>query len=170
MKRLAALAFAILLLIALSGCENATPVLAGTPTPVATPTPLPDAISAEITAEPLPTDLLGHEIQTADHYWQYLSFGELRIYEYDDGTFLDGLCINAYPEPLEGMIQIAYYTAEGKICGIGVIHNALGTSRFETGTNAIYAEINTDIDVTGMDFVLEIQTQFAPVPAETIAP
>lgn len=170
MKRLAALILALLLLPALFACEDATPVLAGTPTPAATPTPLPDAFSAEITAEPLPTDLLGHEVQAADHYWQYLSFGELRVYEYDDGTFLDGLCVNAYPEPLDGLVRIVYYTAEGKVCGYGSIHNAAGTSRLETGANAIYAEINTDIDVTAMDFVLEVQTPFAPVSPETPAP
>lgn len=162
--------FALLIVFALSACENASPVLAGTPTPAATPTPLPDAFSAEITAVPLPTDLLGSEIQADDHYWQYISFGELRVYEYSDGTFLDGRCVNAYPKPLIGAVNIVYYTADGKVCGIGSMHNAAGTMLLETGTNAIYAEINTDIDVTSMDFVLEIETQFMPLPQETPAP
>lgn len=148
---------------ALSGCENAEPVLAGTPTPAATATPLPDPFTAEITAEPVPTDLLGNEILSDDHYWQYLSFGEIRIYEYGDGTFLDGLCVNAFPEPLDGRVDIVYYTDEGKVCGIGTIHNAEGGTLLETGTNAIYAEISTDIDVTMMDFTLVVQTVFQPV-------
>jgi hypothetical protein len=145
------------------GCEDVEPVLAGTPTPAATPTPLPDPFSAEITAEPLPTDLLGNEMISDDHYWQYLSFGEIRVYEYDDGTFLDGLCVNAFPLPLDGRLDIVYYTDEGKICGIGTIHNAEGGTLLETGTNAIYAEISTDIDVTMMDFQLEVKTTFLPV-------
>lgn len=169
MKRLAALLLALALSLSFAACDNATPVLAGTPTPAATPTPLPDAFSAEITAQPLPTDLLGNEIEAGDHYGQYLSFGELRVYEYGDGTFLDGLCVNAYPEPLDGTIRIVYYTAEEKVCGVGILHNALGTTRLETGTNAIYAEISTDIDVTQMDFVLEVVAPYAPVPAETPA-
>ena len=170
MKRLSALLLLLMLLFALSACDDATPVLAGTPTPAATPTPLPDAFTAEITAKPLPTDLLGNEIQQGDHYGQYLSFGELRVYEYDDGTFLDGICVNAYPEPLDGEIRIVYYTSDEKVCGVGVLHNASNTTRLETGTNAVYAEINTDIDVTQMDFVLEVVTPYAPAPAESPAP
>ena len=154
-----------LLLFALVGCEDATPVLAGTPTPAATPTPLPDPFSAEITAEPVPTDALGNVIDGDDHYWQYLSFGALRVYEYDDGTFLDGICVNAYPLPLDGEVSIVYTTSDGKVCGIGKIHNTIGTTVLETGSNAIYAEINTDIDVTAMDFTLVVKTPFAPVTA-----
>lgn len=161
----------MLLAFALTGCEDATPVLTGTPTPAATATPLPDPFSAEITAVPEPTDALGSTIDGEDHYWQYLSLGELRVYEYEDGTFLDGICVNAYPLPLNGKVNIVYRTDTGKICGIGTIHNALGTTQFETGTNAIYAEINTDIDVTQMDFQLEIETQYQPVvPEATPAP
>ncbi len=161
--RLAVLLLCVLLLFTLGACEDATPVLAGTPTPPATPTPLPDPFSAEITAAPAATDALGNAIGGDSHYWQYLSFGELRVYEYDDGTFLDGICVNAYPLPLDGTVNIVYTTSEGKICGIGRIHNALGTTLLETGTNAIYAEINTDIDVTGMDFALVVEAPFAPV-------
>ena len=161
------LALATVLLLGLVGCEDATPVLSGTPTPAATATPLPDPFSAEITAAPEATDALGSMIDGEDHYWQYISFGELRVYEYEDGTFLDGICVNAYPMPLDGKVNIVYRTESGKICGTGTIHNALGTTQLETGTNAIYAEINTDIDVTQMDFQLEIETQYQPVAPET---
>ena len=37
----------------------------------------------------------------------------------------------------------------------------------QTGSNAVYAEISTDISVLDMDFVLEIATPFAPVEAAT---
>ena len=168
MKRFLACALLLVLMItSLAGCENATPALAGTPTPAATPTPLPDPLTAEITAAPLATDALGSVIEGVDHYWQYLSFGALRVYEYGDGTFLDGICVNAYPLPLDGEVNIVYTTSDGKICGIGKIHNVLGTTLLETGSNAIYAEINTDIDVTSMEFSLVIKTAFAPV--ETIS-
>ena len=155
MKRLPLLLILIaLLLLSFAGCEDATPVLAGTPTPLATPTPLPDPFSAEITAAPLATDALGNVIEENDHYWQYLSFGALRVYEYADGTFLDGICVNAYPLPLDGEVDIVYTTSDGKICGIGKIHNALGTTVLETGTNSIYAEIYTDISVVSMESIL----------------
>ncbi len=162
---IALLAFLTLLAV-LSGCDNVKPTLAATPTPTASPTPLPDALTFSVTAAPLPTDALGAEIWGGDHYRQYLSFGEIRVYEYDNGTFLDGLCVNAYPLPLDGRINVVYYTAEGKVCGVGTLHNALGTTVLDTGTNAIYAEISTDIDVTMLDFVLEYQTEFAPAEGE----
>ncbi len=166
-----ALGSVLLFALALTGCEDATPVLAGTPTPAATSTPLPSPFTAEITAAPLITDALGNEITQGDHYWQYLSFGELRVYEYGDGTFLDGICVNAYPMPLDGEVDIVYRAETGKVCGIGKIHNALGTTLLTTGTNAVYAEINTDIDVTGMDFTLEVKTPYTPVAAaETPTP
>ena len=38
-----ALLLVVLMLFALAGCDDASPVLAGTPTPAATPTPLPRA-------------------------------------------------------------------------------------------------------------------------------
>jgi len=164
-RKLPIFLLAALMLFALAGCEDATPVLAGTPTPAATATPLPEPFTAEITAAPQPTDGLGNTISGDNHYWQYLSFGAMRVYEYDDGTFLDGICVNAYPLPLDGEVEIVYTTSDGKICGIGKIHNTVGTTVLETGSNAIYAEINTDIDVTGMEFTLAIKTPYMPVAA-----
>ena len=90
----------------------------------------------------------------------------MRVYEYSNGTFLDGVCINAFPTALDGRIDIVYYTSNGKLCGFGTLHNAQGTTRLESGTNAIYAEISTDIDVRMMDFTLEIKQALLPVDAQ----
>ena len=168
MRRLITLLFLAFLPVPLFvGCNNAKPVISGTPTPPASPTPLPSPLTLMITAEPLPVDALGNTISTSDHYFRlYLSFGDLRVYEYDTGTFLDGICVNAYPLPLDGVLGIVYYTAEGRICGIGQIHNARGGTTLETGSNAIYAEISTDIDVRELDFVWEIVTDYLPVEIE----
>lgn len=166
MKRVvfASLLIIIIAMTALAGCDDVNPVIRGTPTPSASPTPLPPAYTPIFTAEPLPTDAMGHTVVADDHYFDtYISFGDLRVYEYENGTFLDGVCVNAYPLPLDGVLNIVYYTAEGKICGIGQIHNAQGGTRLETGSNAIYAEISTDIDVRQMDFVWEVVTDFLPV-------
>ena len=161
------LAAALLLLVgAPTGCDNVEPAITGTPTPSASPTPLPDPFTAEITAAPRQTDALGNEITAEDHYFQYLSFGDIRVYEYETGTFLDGVCVNAFPESLDGRIDIMYYTAEGKLCGQGTLHNAQGGTLLTTGTNAVYAEIRTDIDVKTMDFVLDVVTPFAPAAEE----
>lgn len=164
--RFAVIVVAAICLILVLGCDDVTPALVGTPTPSASPTPLPDAFTAEITAQPLPTDGLGKVLSGERHYHQYLSFGDIRIYEYDDGTFLDGVCVNAFTAPLDGRIDIVYYTAEGKVCGIGTLKNNVGTTRLEPGANNIYAEIRTDINVCDMDFVLEVITPYAPVTEE----
>lgn len=90
----------------------------------------------------------------------------MRVYEYDTGTFLDGICVNAYPQALEGELYIVYYAADGKLAGKGRIHNATGGNIFETGSHPVYAEISTDISVIGMDFVFEVKTPFVPVVPE----
>lgn len=155
---------ALLALAALQACVRVEPEIAGTPTPSASPTPRPDPFELEMTAAPVPTDLLGNHIEMDDHYFRYyLSFGDLRVYEYGTGTFLDGVCVNAYPLPLDGVVNIVYYSEDGRVAGIGRIHNAEGGTLLESGSNAIYAEIQTDIDVQGMEFVLEIEEPFAPV-------
>lgn len=162
-KRLAVFAAVLLLFAALSACDNAVPEIAGTPTPTNSPTPRPEAFTASITATPLPADQLGREIVGDAHYYQYLSFGALRVYEYGTGTFLDGVCVNAYPLPLDGQLDIVYYNADGKLCGVGTIENDAGGTQLKPGSNRIYAEIHTDIDVRMKDFVLEIKKNFQPV-------
>ena len=159
-----------LLLAALPACVRIEPEISGTPTPSTTPTPTPAPFVLETTAAPVPTDLLGNRVEMDDHYFRYyLSFGDLRVYEYGTGTFLDGVCVNAYPLPLDGVVNIVYRSEDGRVCGTGRIHNAEGGTVLESGSNAIYAEILTDIDVQGMDFTLEIETPFTPVEPETAA-
>lgn len=159
-------------LLCMASCDDVQPQLVGTPTPSASPTPLPDAFTAEMTAAPVPTDQLGNEILSEEHYYQYLSFGDIRVYEYEDGTFWDGVCVNAYPLPLDGQIDVVYRTADtGKLCGVGSLHNAEGGTLLETGANALYGEIETDIDVRMMDFTLEVKRTFQPVlPEESPSP
>ncbi len=177
MRRPVGIALLLTAVFLLSGllpaCVRVEPEIVGTPTPSVSPTPLPEPFAPEITAEPAVLDQLGKRIETEDHYYRYyLSFGDLRVYEYDTGTFLDGICVNAYPQALEGRVNIVYYSEDGKVSGIGTIHTADGGERLESGSNAIYAEIQTDINVQDMEFVLEVETPFAPVaeaPQETTA-
>ncbi|MDD6888324.1 MAG: hypothetical protein PUE41_07615 [bacterium] len=175
MRRPAGIALLLTVLFLLTGllpaCVRVEPEIVGTPTPSASPTPLPEPFTAEITAAPAAVDQLGKRIETEDHYYRYyLSFGDLRVYEYNTGTFLDGICVNAYPQALEGRVNIVYYSEDGRVCGIGTIHTADGGTRLESGRNAVYAEIQTDINVQDRDFVLEVETPFAPAmeePGET---
>ena len=133
-----------------------------TPAPSLPPTPTPEPFTISATAEPLPTDALGQIVESDTHYYDYISYGDIRIYEYDTGTFLDGICFNSYPEPLDGTVRIIYRDQNGRLCGEGTLHNALGTTVMQPGANTVYAEILTDISVLEMDFVLEIERGFAP--------
>ena len=63
-----------------AGCISVEPEIAGTPTPSSSPTPMPEAFAPELTAAPLPTDQLGKIVETDDHYYSYLSFGDVRVY------------------------------------------------------------------------------------------
>ncbi|MBQ6426285.1 MAG: hypothetical protein IJK14_07450 [Clostridia bacterium] len=133
-----------------------------TPAPSLPPTPTPEPFSVSVTAEPLPTDALGQIVESDGHYYDYISYGDIRIYEYDTGTFLDGICFSSYPEPLDGTVRILFRDKDGRMCGEGTLHNALGTTVMQPGANTIYAEILTDISVLEMDFTLEVERQFAP--------
>lgn len=58
------------------------------------------------TADAAPTggimryDALGKEIRDTEHFEQYLRFVNFRVFEEGDGTFVDGMVINSYPETL----------------------------------------------------------------------
>ncbi|MBR5804679.1 MAG: hypothetical protein IKY03_00940, partial [Clostridia bacterium] len=56
-----------------------------------------------------------------------------------------------------------YRDQDGRLCGEGTLHNALGTTVMQPGANTVYAEILTDISVLDMDFTLEIEHPFSPV-------
>ena len=148
-------------------CISVSAEISGTPTPSSSPTPYGEFFSITVTGEPLPVDATGKIIDSEDHYHHYLSFGNMRIYEYNNGTFMDGICINAYPLPLDGEIYIVYYDSEGRVCGKGsILNNADGTV-FKPGSNIIHSDINTDISVVDMSFSLEISRQYAPVTGES---
>ncbi len=146
-----------------SSCITVEPEISGTPTPSSSPTPLPDPFQYSVTSAPLPTDALGVVIDDENHYYLYLSFGNIRVYEYETGTFLDGICINSYPLPLDGEIIIRYYDSEGRVCGEGSLYTADGGTVMNPGRNNIYAEIRSDISVAEKDFVMEVTRLFAPV-------
>lgn len=151
----------------ISGCVTQEPVIAGTPTPTCSPTPLADYYTPEIITTPEPKDELGNSLGDEKHYDQYLTLSDILIYEYKTGTFLDGKCTNTYALPLKGMISIIYKTDDGKVCGTGTIHAADGSNVFQPGESPVYAEILTDIDVTDLDYIIETDSSFVPVRAQS---
>ena len=111
MKKLLITAIAAAVLLT-AACVNTKPVLH----PEVTPGPTPDVIimtlaptqdegdsspTPEITARPTESvDALGNSITGPEHFYRYLTFRNILVYEEDGDTFLDAMVENAYSEPI----------------------------------------------------------------------
>jgi len=139
------------------------PTAAATQAPVVTPTPEPLAIPA-VTGEPFRSDAAGVPImEPKTHYLDtYITLSNVRVYEYEQGTFLDGTLTSTYPETLTGRLRVTFADAEGTVFGFGQLYTADGQLTVLPGENAVYAEILTEIDVQQMDFTVAVDGAFGP--------
>ena len=160
----------------LSGCvrQNAwlsytavNETLPPTATPVQTisPTmePLPFTVDP-VMGEEFHTDRKGIPILDADtHYFTYyLTFSDLRIYEEDGYTYMDGVCNNSFDGTLTGKANICFYNKDEKLVGYGTIHTAEGGLNLGVGDNRIYAEILSEVDVQQATCRIEQISPFNP--------
>ena len=139
------------------------------PTTTAIHTPAPTREPVTLTFEPvLGEDFLkdrkGIPILDKDtHYFTYyLSFHDLRVYEEEGYTYMDGLCLNAFDGTLTGEARICFYDADGKLVGFGTLHTAEGGLTLAVGENRIYAEILSEVDVQALSAVIEQVAPFNP--------
>ena len=140
--------------------------------PTATPreTPAPTREPVPLTVEPIQgeafhTDRKGIPILDSDtHYFTYyLSFSDMRVYEEDGYTYMDGICTNSFDGTLTGRAQLCFYDADEKLVGFGDIHTADGELLLTVGTNRIYAEILSEVDVQQLTCRIEQVSAFNPV-------
>lgn len=157
---LAASSTAFLFLV---GCIGQTAEVIGTPTPSSSPTPMPELYEPVLTTTPVPMDAYGKRLTDANHYFGYLTFSDLTVYDYNGSTHLDGICVNSFSDSLRGRLQVIYKDKNGKLCGSGEIITAEGTLVLKPGSNAIYSEILTDTNVNDMEFSFVIAEDFIPV-------
>lgn len=143
-----------------------------TPQPTATPmqTILPTIEPITIDLEPVMgedfyTDRKGIPILDKDtHYFTYyLAFSDVRIYEENGYTYMDGICTNSFDGTLTGRAQLCFYDADEKLVGFGDIHTADGELLLTVGTNRIYAEILSEVDVQQLTCRIEQVSAFNPV-------
>lgn len=108
-------------------------------------------------------------LDAENHYFQYyLVFTDIRIYEENGYTFLDGICSNSYSRPLTGGVRILFRdSSDGSVYGQGDLYTADGDMTLQPGENRIYAEILSEKDVQLMAFSLELTTPFTPVLNDT---
>lgn len=128
------------------------------------------------TMEPIPLEvepILGEDFHTdrkgipildkdAHYFTYYLTFSDLRIYEEDGYTYMDGVCTNSFDGTLTGDAQICFYDKNEKLVGYGVIHTAEGGLTLAVGPNRIYAEILSEVDVQQLTCYIEQITPFNP--------
>ncbi len=166
----------LLLILLLSGCVrqdawlsytavHETPQPTATPAQTLSPTVEPIAIEAEpVLGEDFHTDRKGIPILDKDtHYFTYyLAFTDMRIYEEDGYTYMDGVCTNSFDGTLTGEASICFYDKDEKLVGYGVIHTAEGGLTLGVGANRIYAEILSEVDVQQLTCRIEQITPFNP--------
>ena len=118
-----------------------------TPSPTPSPTPEPTLTMEPIaTATPEPVN-----------YWQYLSFRDLYVYEESGDTFLHGIVESEYPGSLIAVLDVFFYDDDGEKIARGRIMNGAGEDVLilEPGETRIYAQVDTDMSITMLDFGFE---------------
>lgn len=139
------------------------PTEAPTAVPIVTPTPEPLSIPA-VTGAPFLTDANGVPItDELTHYLTYyVSFQTVRVYEYEQSTFLDGTLVSTFSQPLTGQLRVSFRTPDGVLYGYGDLETADGSLVVLPGENRIYAEIHTEVDVQKMPFTVAAVNYFGP--------
>lgn len=166
----------ILTILLLMGCVRQNAWLSYTvpetqqPTATAVLTPAPTREPIPVSAEPVLgedfiKDRKGIPILNKDtHYFTYyLSFSDLRIYEEDGFTYMDGICTNSFDGTLTGEARVCFYDKDEKLVGYGTIHTAEGSLTLNVGANRIYAEILSEVNVQQLDCRIELVSAFHPV-------
>lgn len=164
-KRYIAVCCCVLALCILAGgCIGQTPTLTGTPTPAPTPVPTLPPAAQERVAEEAQKDALGKTIYDVEtHFLQYISFQDIRVYEYADETFMDGTCANTYPEALQGSFEIRF-AEDGEIIAAATVlfENAKDGNTIPAGTSRIYADIDSDTRIDDLPFTFEAVAAVSP--------
>ena len=138
-----------------------------TPTAIRTPTPTREPINLTVDpvlGEGFQTDRKGIPILNKDtHYFTYyLAFSDLRVYEEDGFTYMDGVCTNSFDGTLTGEARVYFYDMDEKLVGYGDIHTAEGDLMLSVGANRIYAEILSEVNVQQLTCLIEQVSAFRP--------
>ncbi len=151
----------LLLILLLPGCVSQRPALVGAPTPAPTPTPAPSPEALSIKNDPWPKDALGAVIyDETNHFERYLAFTDIRVFEYEGGTMMEGVCENTYPEPLIGGYEMVFTEKDGTDVARANVLTRGEDKTFMPGKTVIYASIDTDMGI--------LMTPFALKPVEPV--
>lgn len=143
--------------------ETQQPTVTAIHTPAPTREPIPVSVDP-VQGEDFYTDRKSIPILDKDtHYFTYyLAFSDMRIYEEDGYTYMDGICTNTFDGTLTGQARLCFYDENEKLVGYGDIHTAEGGLFLIAGANRIYAEILSEVDVQQLTCRIEQVAAFNP--------
>lgn len=157
--------------MALCSCVGSRGVLV--PSSTLAPTILP---TLEATFEPTPlitapvidrsTDLLGNAVQGANHFEQFISFSNIQVYEQCNDTFVDMKIENSYPAPLKIALKITFFDENDLEAANAMFQSQNGQYAMilPSGASSVYAQVNTDMTITDLDFRIDFDSSFAVMP------
>lgn len=176
MRKIALTLFITVGTLFLSGCLVAAPKLNPSYTPIpAVATEVPEETSGEVinTPDPTPTsapiseyDAFGKLISGNQHYMQYILFRDIQVYEQADDTFMDIVVKNEYSEPIICAIAVRFFDEYGEEVANSNLRmrNGQYILTLEPGENYIYAQIDTDMTLTSLEFTLEYDMTIGVLP------
>ena len=127
-------------------------------------------------AEPFPTpeevqqidvyDELGAFITGSDHYRRYISFENIQVYEQEEDTFVDMQAVNAYPKAVLCALHMRFTDETGEVVAECRLQTQDGQYllSLEPGSNTLYAQVPTDMRITGLDFTIEYDESVEVLP------
>lgn len=137
------------------------------PTPMPTPTPQP---SLEPTPEAMKQidvyDELGAFITGTEHFKRYISFENIQVYEQAEDTFVDMQAVNAYPQTIACALYMRFTDEEGEVIAECRLQTQDGQYLLwlKPGINTLYAQVPTDMRLTGLDFTIEYDESIDVLP------
>ena len=161
----------IVLCMLLSSCASMRPTLLPSVTvpPTASPTPAP---MVEPTVDPTPEvtpsatsnaeniDALGNPITSADHFTNYITFGNIQVYEENGDTFVDCVAFNEYPEPIICAVDIVFYEGEEEVARAQLqTRDGLYLLVLNSGQTVLFAHVLTDMTITDFEFTIEFNLE-----------
>ncbi|MDL2234895.1 hypothetical protein LJC07_01920 [Christensenellaceae bacterium OttesenSCG-928-L17] len=157
-----AIAALLLCLLVMAGCVRQSPVLLQETVSAPPEQSAPVEAEQEVVLEDA-VDALGEAVLDSEtHYQRYISFSDMRVYEYDNAALLDGICTSTYPETLYGTYEMIYRGADGVVIAHGTLIIGDVAGEIPGGRSVVRAEIDTDIDVANLTYTLQVQETLHP--------
>ena len=93
---------------------------------------------------------------TPEHYERYITFNNIQVYEQFNDTFMDAVVVNSYIEPIVCAVDILF-AENDEVIASGKLQTRDGkyVLVLQPGENTVYAQINTDMTLTLMDFTFK---------------